>query len=130
MVQESHAEAVKGADSDPRGCLLAESICDAFFQLLRRFVAERQREQTFWLSPAFVKQVLDASDQRRGLTSSRAGADQRGRASERRGGELAVVVLAAREPFLSRSAGLFGRNPEEGLRQLRMDSVNRDAEVA
>src|SRR5215468_9752627 len=106
MMQEGHAEAVKGADLDPRGDLLAESVGDALFQLLRRLVAEGQYQQAFRFGAAFVQQVFDASDQRRSLTGPRSGADQSGSASKRRGGDLAVVTFEACEPLLSRRPSL------------------------
>src|SRR2546426_772259 len=113
MMQEGHSEAVKGADSDPCGDLLAESIGDALFQLLRRLVAEGQYQQAFRLRAEFVQQVFDASDQRRGLTGPRPGADQRGSAHEGRGGDLAVITLEASEPFLLRRGSLPTRDPEK-----------------
>src|SRR5262245_18666779 len=113
MMQEGHAEAVKGADSDPRGDLLAESVGDALFQFLRRLVAESQYEQAFRLRAEFVQQVFDAPDQRRGLTGPRPGADQRRSAGEGRGGDLAVVTFEAREPLLSRRGALSARSPEK-----------------
>src|SRR5262245_17841605 len=111
-MDEGHAEAMKGADSDPRGDLLAESVGDAIFQLLRRLVAESQYQQAFGLCADLVQQVFDASDQRRCLTSPRSGADQRGSAGERRGGDLAVVTLEARESLISRRGACAARNPE------------------
>src|SRR5262245_66266459 len=95
MMQEGHAEAVKGADSDPRGDLLAESVGDALFQFLRRLVAESQYQQAFRLRAEFVQQVFDATDQRRGLTGTGPGADQSGRAGAERVGGIADVTIQA-----------------------------------
>ena len=103
----------EGADSDPRGDLLAESVGDTLFQFLRRLVAESQYQQAFRLRAEFFQQVFDASDQRRGLTGPRPGADQRGSAREDRGGDLAVVTLETREPLLSRRGAAAPRSRKE-----------------
>jgi len=80
QVQKLHAEPVKRANVDRVRHVRAERGGDSLRHLLRRFVAERQRENLVRVCPAFLEKKLNPPHHRRCLPRSRPRVDDRRRA--------------------------------------------------